>query len=80
MLTLTRTPLVADNLINGSHACGNNGTLNRFLKGVGGFDGLVMTDWNAVRQASALTKRRTRSPFCSQLGAVNYLELLDNGR
>ena len=36
------------NLINGTHACGNNATLNKYLKEVGGFDGFVMSDWDAT--------------------------------
>src|SRR5260370_17723996 len=35
------------NLINGTHACGNNHTINGILKNELGFQGFVMSDWYA---------------------------------
>ena len=42
------------NLVNGTHACGNNATLNRFLKEIGGFDGFVMSDWRATHSTGSI--------------------------
>eukprot|EP00937_MAST-01D_sp_MAST-1D-sp2_P003286 g3286.t1 len=40
--------MCAYNKINNVHACENNQTLNVELKGYGGFEGFVVSDWNAA--------------------------------
>ena len=40
--------MCAYNLVNGTHACGNDELLRRDLKGRMGFEGFVMSDWWAV--------------------------------
>ena len=39
------------NLVNGTYACENNGTLNGILKTEFGFQGFVMSDWYATHSA-----------------------------
>jgi beta-glucosidase len=40
--------MCAYNLVNGQHACGHDGLLNKTLKVDWGFPGFVMSDWGAV--------------------------------
>lgn len=46
----------AYNKVNGSFACENNELLNEILKGEFGFDGVVVSDWSAVKNKLACVK------------------------
>jgi len=68
------------NLINGTHACSNNGTLNRFLKDEAGFDGFVMSDWNGAHRPYAIVNGLdTEMPGLNQLNNNTIHTLLSNG-
>jgi Glycosyl hydrolase family 3 C-terminal domain/Glycosyl hydrolase family 3 N terminal domain len=43
------------NLVNGTYACENEGTLNRWLKGELGFEGYVVSDWWANHSTESAT-------------------------
>jgi beta-glucosidase len=44
-----RTVMAAYNYVNGQHACAQRDLLLGVLKGEWGFDGVVMSDWNAMK-------------------------------
>jgi beta-glucosidase len=50
------TVMCAYNRVDGTHACHNRRLLRDILRGELGFDGFVMTDWNALRDSDATAR------------------------
>ena len=48
-----RSVMAAYNYVNGEHACSNQALLRDVLKEEWGFDGLVLSDWNAMKETVA---------------------------
>ena len=48
-----RGVMAAYNYVNGEHACSNEALLRRLLKDEWGFDGVVLSDWNAMKETVA---------------------------
>jgi beta-glucosidase len=48
-----RTVMAAYNYVNGEHACSNAKLLQRILKDEWGFDGVAMSDWDAMKDTVA---------------------------
>ena len=48
-----RAVMAAYNYVNGHHACSHAALLDEVLKREWGFDGVVMSDWNAVKETAA---------------------------
>ena len=48
-----RGVMAAYNYVNGEHACSNQALLRDLLKDEWGFDGLVLSDWNAMKETVA---------------------------
>ena len=58
-------------LVNGTYACENNGTLNGILKSEFGFQGFVMSDWGAMHStisaiAGDILLRREPQHICAK--------------
>ena len=49
----TRTVMAAYNFVNGHHACAQPHTLQGILKGEWAFDGIVISDWGAMKETVA---------------------------
>ncbi|KAG6980877.1 putative beta-glucosidase M [Fusarium oxysporum f. sp. conglutinans] len=69
------------NRVNGSYACGNSKILNGLLKTELGFQGYVLTDWDAQPSgvASVLAGLDMAMPTTKYLGLTNFTQAIRNG-